>query len=65
MKHSDFKIGTAFKCNGRRYQVTDVGTRIVAAIRFKRGWMDGPPYDGAELVFDEDDFPVCEPTRAE
>ncbi len=33
MKHSDFKIGTEFHVGDRRWRVTDVGTRVVVAIR--------------------------------
>lgn len=61
MQLADFKIGMLFRCGGRSYKVTDLGTRVVVAIRQKAGWMDGPPYDVAEIVFDEDDLPVCEP----
>ena len=32
MKHTDFRIGIEFWCNGRRWRCTDVGTRVVAAI---------------------------------
>lgn len=33
MKHSDFQIGTEFYVGDRRWRVTDVGTRVVVAIR--------------------------------
>jgi hypothetical protein len=33
MKHSDFAIGTIFWCSGRQWRCTDVGQRIIAAIR--------------------------------
>jgi hypothetical protein len=33
MKHGEFKIGLEFYMSSKRYRVTDVGTRIVAAIR--------------------------------
>lgn len=33
MKHSDFKLGTEFTTdNGRRWKVTDIGTRTIIAI---------------------------------
>ena len=33
MKLSEFKIGETFWCSGKHYRCTDIGTRIVAAIR--------------------------------
>lgn len=33
VKHSDFSIGTMFWCSGRQWRCTDVGQRIIAAIR--------------------------------
>jgi hypothetical protein len=36
MKHSDFHIGTEFRCADRTYRCTDVGTRTVIAIRVDR-----------------------------
>lgn len=66
MKHSDFKIGMRFRsqpgCGA--WQVTDIGTRVIVAIYVKGGWMAGPPYASAEMVFDENDFPACEPVGA-
>lgn len=32
MKHSEFEIGKAFWCGGRRWRTTDIGTRVVVAI---------------------------------
>lgn len=55
------KIGSMFICNSRMWQVTDIGTRTVMAIPQKEGWMEGPPYSLAEIVFDEEDAQVCEP----
>lgn len=48
MEHRDFTIGTRFKCGGRTWQCTDLGTRTVAAIcvgpaSFMNGWFDGMP----------------------
>ena len=40
MDHGDFKIGTEFWCGVRRYRCTDVGTRVIVAIRV----------DGADLA---------------
>ena len=61
MKHSDFEIGMAFRCSGWRWLVTDVGQRTVVAIRYKKGWTEWLPYSVTEVVFDEEDFPACEP----
>jgi hypothetical protein len=36
MKHSDFHIGTEFRCADRTYRCTDVGTRTAIAIRVDR-----------------------------
>ena len=36
MQHSDFKIGTEFKMADARYRCTDVGTRIIVAIRIDK-----------------------------
>jgi hypothetical protein len=33
MKHTDFKIGDVFHCNGRQWRCTDIGTRTIVAIR--------------------------------
>ena len=52
---------------GYRGQVrcTDIGTRVVVAICLSGhhddpSWLDGPPYAGAEVIFDEDDLKACE-----
>jgi hypothetical protein len=61
MIRSDFKIGTRFSCGGLQWEVTDVGSRVVAAIivHSDESWMKGPPYALAEHVFDEDDMKGC------
>lgn len=33
MRHFDFSIGTEFRCGDRLFRCTDVGSRIVTAIR--------------------------------
>jgi hypothetical protein len=79
MNAKDFTIGKEFICDGGVYRCTDVGSRIVIAIRVDcvetnhgiltreegeaQGWFNGPPYAVAERVFDEDDLEVCEPER--
>lgn len=61
MNHSDFKIGDQFICGDNLWQVTDIGTRTIAAIPYRRDWMAGPPYAMPEHVFDENDMPGCKP----
>jgi hypothetical protein len=69
MEHSDFKIGTEFMTAAGRWRCTDVGTRIIAAIRLDLDhdpfWYNGPPYAVAEQVFDEYDFEGCAPAPQE
>jgi hypothetical protein len=33
MRHEDFAIGKPFRCGGKQWRCTDVGTRVVVAIR--------------------------------
>lgn len=33
MKHSDFSIGQTFRCGDRLWRCTDVGSRVVVAVR--------------------------------
>ena len=33
MKHSDFTLGTVFWSSGRQWRCTDVGSRVIVAIR--------------------------------
>jgi hypothetical protein len=65
MEHSDFVIGTEFMTAAGRWRCTDVGTRIIAAIRLNydhepRNY-NGLPYGIVEWVFDEYDLEGCEP----
>jgi len=57
MKHADFRLGETFRCNGQRWRCTDIGTRVIPAIRLDHeddpSWYNGPPYAVAEVVFDE------------
>lgn len=58
MKHGDFYIGLEFQSETGKWRCTDVGTRVIVAIKLEgdpRNW-NGPPYSVAETVFDEDDF---------
>ena len=69
---ADVHIGDEFTTGAGRFRVTDVGSRVIVAIRVDRvktndrvlpgpvaeehGWFNGPPYAVAEIVFDEDDM---------
>jgi hypothetical protein len=58
MEHSDFQIGTEFYSATGKWRCTDVGTRVIVAIKLEgdqRNWI-GPPYSVAETVFDEYDL---------
>ena len=48
MKHADFRLGEMFRCNGQRWRCTDIGTRVITAIRLDHeadpSWYNGPPY---------------------
>lgn len=65
MKLSDFKIGEIFTCDESEWKCTDIGSRVITAIRIggfsrKEDWLNGPPYAVVEYVFDENDQPGCE-----
>jgi hypothetical protein len=36
MRHTDFIIGGTFRCGGRQWRCTDIGTRTIVAIRIDR-----------------------------
>ncbi len=58
MKHAEFHIGLEFMSATGRWRCTDVGTRVVVAIKLDgdpRNWT-GSPYSIVETVFDEYDF---------
>lgn len=64
MKPSDFKIGLEFWMSGARWRCTDVGSRVVVAIRLDKyddptWWYSGPPYKVAESSLDEYDLMAC------
>ena len=60
MKQEDFKIGTEFKTEIGTWRCTDIGTRVIVAIRISnhedQSWFNGPPYAVEEVVFDENDL---------
>ncbi len=66
MTHSDFRIGLTFFIDWREYFCTDVGSRVITAIRVDReemwwddSWLNGPPYALNEMVMDEEDMVSC------
>lgn len=48
-----------------RWRVTDIGSRVIVAIKISRlqqpSWYNGPPYAVVETVFDEDDIMSAQP----
>jgi hypothetical protein len=69
MEREQFKIGETFWSDGKAWRCTDIGTRVVVAIRLEHDddptWYNGPPYAIAEIVFDEDDLEGCRPEPGE
>jgi hypothetical protein len=62
MKHSEFVVGHRFSMSGQQYRCTDIGSRVVVAIRLNKAdasWYTGPTYAVPELVIDEDSMPAC------
>ena len=62
MKHSEFEIGKTFWCGGRPWRCTDIGTRVIVAIRLDHDdptWYDGPPYAVGEIPLNEFDLDGC------
>jgi hypothetical protein len=65
LEHNEFVIGQRYWCGGSPWRCTDVGTRIITAIKLEHDddpWMyNGPPYKVVEYVFDEYDIQGCSP----
>jgi hypothetical protein len=66
MKLDHFFHGLEFMCGGSRWRCTDVGSRVVVAIKIDehdddKSWLSGPPYAVNEEVFDECGLEGCEP----
>jgi hypothetical protein len=62
MRHSEFSIGLNFYSATGMWRCTDVGTRVIVAIRLDApdsSWYTGPPYAVAESVLDEFDITGC------
>lgn len=62
MTTTDFRIGIEFYTASGKWRCTDVGTRVVAAIKLDQDDprnYNGPPYSIAEIVMDEYDMEGC------
>ena len=62
MTRNDFRIGLEFYTASGKWRCTDVGTRVIVAIKLDcsdSSWYVGPPYAVAESVFDEHDLGGC------
>ena len=62
MNKDDFQVGLEFYTGGGKWRCTDIGTRVIIAIKLDQtdeSWCNGPPYAVAESVFDEYDFGGC------
>jgi hypothetical protein len=68
MEHSEFSIGTEFFTATGRWRCTDVGSRVIVAVKLDapdESWYVGPPFAIAESVFDEKDLTACSLTKPE
>ena len=70
MTKDEFQIGHMFYTPAGEFLCTDIGTRVIVAIKLDQkddSWYNGPPYAVAEHVFDEYGMPGCylEPVSAE
>lgn len=61
MTHADFKIGAEFFTGSGKWVCTDIGTRVIVALKAREDGAigAGPPYAECEMVFDEYDFGGC------
>ncbi len=62
MIKEDFQIGLEFYTASGKWRCTDIGTRVIVAIKLDQDDLrnyNGPPYSIAEYVFDENDFSGC------
>jgi hypothetical protein len=65
---SEFNIGSFFYLNGNKWYCTDIGTRVVIAIKVvgdDKSYYDGPPYSAVEVIFDEMDIKECTATSSQ
>ena len=62
MTRNEFQIGLEFYTDSGKWRCTDIGTRVIVAIKLDqddpRNYF-GPPYSIAETVFDEYDMDGC------
>ena len=62
MKKEEFHIGQEFYAHTGAWRCTDIGTRVIVAIKVDqedaRNY-NGPPYSIPETVFDEYDMEGC------
>ena len=65
MKLKDFTKGLCFWTATGKWICTDVGSRVIVAIKYPEDPRDleGPPYSVAERVFDEYDLDGMYPTQ--
>ena len=62
MTKNDFGIGLEFYTAAGKWRCTDIGTRVIVAIRLNQddqSWYAGPPFAVPEVVFDEYDLEGC------
>lgn len=68
MNKDEFHIGLEFYTSSGKWRCTDIGTRVIVAIKLDKtdeSWYNGPPYAVAEVVFDEYYLPGCSLDPAE
>jgi hypothetical protein len=60
MDRTEFRIGKPFRTATGRWLCTDIGTRVITAIKIdSEDYIAGPPYAIVEDVFDEFDQDGC------
>jgi len=63
MKKEDFQIGCEFYTGSGKWRCTDIGTRVIIAVKLDKkdeSFYSGPPYALEEQIFDEYDFGGCD-----
>lgn len=62
MVKEEFQIGLEFYTASGKWRCTDIGTRVITAIKLDQNDprnYNGPPYSVTEHVFDEYDIGAC------
>jgi hypothetical protein len=63
MTKQEFSIGETFWTASGAWRCTDIGSRVIVAIKLDHpddpSWEAGPPYAVVEVVFDEHDLGGC------